>query len=63
MTAVTIAAMTWRTRRMLRRSRPRVSESQIVGGVVSILWSTIAFAAVAMVAIGLYLYFPGTNAL
>jgi hypothetical protein len=48
---------------MMRRSRPRVKESRLLGGTVSILWSAVAIAAVVMLAIGLYLYLPGTNAI
>lgn len=58
-----MAAMTWRTRRMMRRSRPRVSESRILGGTISILWSAVALAAFVMLAIALFLYLPGTNAI
>lgn len=46
---------------MMRRSKPRVSESRLLGGVVSILWSAVAIAAVILLAIGLFLYLPGTN--
>ena len=53
--------MTWRTRRMMRRSTPRVSESRILGGTVSVLWSAVGLAAIILLAIGLFLYFPGTN--
>jgi hypothetical protein len=55
--------MTWRTRRMMRRSRPRVSESRILGGTISVLWSAVALAALVTVAIALFLYLPGTNAI
>ena len=61
--AVTIAAMTWRTKRMMRRSKPRVSESRILGGTISILWSAVGLAVLIMLAIGLFLYLPGTNAI
>lgn len=55
--------MTWRTRRMMRRSRPRVEESRVLAGSVSILWSAVAIAAVVLLAVGLFLYLPGTNAI
>jgi len=48
---------------MMRRSRPRVRESRILAGTVSILWSTVALLLLAALAIGLWLYFPGTNAI
>lgn len=54
--------MTSRTRRMMRRSRPQVNESRFLAGSVSILWTTVAIAAVIMLAVGLFLYLPGTNA-
>ena len=47
---------------MMRRSRPRVRESKILAGTVSILWSTIALLLVVTLAIGLWYYLPGTNA-
>ncbi|MCP3973760.1 MAG: hypothetical protein GY720_04630 [bacterium] len=53
--------MTWRTRRMMRRSRPHVSESRVLGGTISILWSAIALATLVLLAIALFLYLPGTN--
>lgn len=53
--------MTWRTRRMMRRSKPRVAESEILGTAVSILWSAVGLVAIILVAIGLFLYLPGTN--
>jgi len=59
----TIKAMTARTRRMMRRSKPRVRESRILAGTVSIVWSTVALVLLAALAIGLGLYLPGTNAL
>ena len=46
---------------MMRRSSPRVTESRILGGTVSILWSAVGIAAIILLAIGLFLYFPGTN--
>jgi len=55
--------MTWRTKRMMRRSKPRVSESRILGGTISILWSAVGLAVLIMLAIGLFLYLPGTNAI
>jgi len=55
--------MTSRTRRMMRRSKPRVSDSQILGGTISILWSAVGLAALVLLAIGLFLYLPGTNAI
>jgi hypothetical protein len=48
---------------MMRRSKPRVRESRILAGTVSILWSTVALVLLAALAIGLWLYFPGTNAI
>jgi len=48
---------------MMRRSRPRVEESRALAGSVSILWSAIAVAAVVLLAVGLFLYLPGTNAI
>jgi len=45
----------------MRRSMPRVSESRMLGGVVSILWSAVGIAAILILAIGLFYYFPGTN--
>ena len=48
---------------MMRRSKPRVTESRLLRGTVSILWSAIAIATVIMLAIGLFLYLPGTNAI
>lgn len=59
----TISSMTWRTRRMMRRSKPRVAESRFLTSTVSILWSAVAIAAVVALVIGLYLYLPGTNAI
>lgn len=59
----TIAPMTGRTRRMMRRSKPRVRESRILAGTVSILWSTVALALLVALVIGLWLYLPGTNAI
>ena len=56
-------AMTWRTRRMMRRSRPRVNESRVLAGSVSILWTAVAIAAVIMLAVGLFYDLPGTNAI
>lgn len=53
--------MTWRTKRMMRRSKPRVSESRLLGSGVSILWSAVGIAVVILLAIGLFLYLPGTN--
>ncbi|MGI9610343.1 MAG: hypothetical protein ACR2NL_08605 [Acidimicrobiia bacterium] len=53
--------MTWRTKHRMRRSAPRVSESRILGGTVSILWSAVGIAAILILAVGLFLYFPGTN--
>jgi len=47
----------------MRRSRPRVRESKTLAGTVSILWSTIALILIAALAIGLWLYLPGTNAI
>ena len=38
-------------------------ESRILAGTVSILWSTVALLLLAALAIGLWLYFPGTNAI
>jgi hypothetical protein len=46
---------------MMRRSKPRVRESRFLAGTVSILWSTLALMLVAALAIGLWLYLPGTN--
>jgi hypothetical protein len=54
--------MTWRTRRMMRRSKPRVNESRVLAGSVSILWTAVAIAAAVMLAIALFYYLPGTNA-
>jgi len=48
---------------MMRRSKPRVSDSQILGGTISILWSAVGLAALVLLAIGLFLYLPGTNAI
>lgn len=54
-------SMTWRTKRMMRRSKPRVYESKLLAGTISILWSGVGLAALLMLAIGLFLYLPGTN--
>jgi len=46
---------------MMRRGTPRVRESRILGGAVSILWSAVGIAAVLVLVVGLFYYFPGTN--
>ncbi|NND03131.1 MAG: hypothetical protein HKN91_10115 [Acidimicrobiia bacterium] len=53
--------MTWRTKRMMRRSTPRVTESRLLGSAVSILWSAVGIIAILLLAVALFLYFPGTN--
>jgi len=55
--------MTWRTRRMMRRSRPRVVESHLLASSISILWTAVAVGTVLILAVGLFLHFPGTNAI
>lgn len=46
---------------MMRRSNPRVSESRLLKNGVSILWSAVGIIALITLAIGLFLYLPGTN--
>ncbi len=56
-------AMTWRTRRMMRRSKPRVSESASLRSVINVLWTAVGAVLVILLAVGLVLYLPGTNAI
>lgn len=47
----------------MRRSKPRVSESASLRSVINVLWTAVGAVLVILLAVGLVLYLPGTNAI